>query len=241
MVGIGLLMLALGIWSLLLRWRGRLYDAPLMHRAAVLMGPAGFVAVLAGWITTEVGRQPYTVYGLLTTAQSPRRSMRRGRGLVAGRVHPGLFRAVRRRRVLHPAPDGASRRTPASPTCRPTSRSAPPASCRRRRMEQAGAASRRSEAADGTRPPLHLGRPDRLRGPGLCRARRLRSRRRHPVPLCPRRGRPRPDDELGRARLGRQRDLAGARRRRPVRRLPARLRRDHAGALRARSSPCCWP
>ena len=70
MVGIGLLMLGLGLWSLVLRWRGRLYDAPLMHRAAVLMGPAGFVAVLAGWVTTEVGRQPYTVYGLLTTAQS---------------------------------------------------------------------------------------------------------------------------------------------------------------------------
>ena len=41
-----------------------------MHRAAVLMGPSGFVAVLAGWITTEVGRQPYTVYGLLTTVKS---------------------------------------------------------------------------------------------------------------------------------------------------------------------------
>ena len=34
------------------------------------MGPMGFVAVLAGWITTEVGRQPYTVYGLLRTAES---------------------------------------------------------------------------------------------------------------------------------------------------------------------------
>ncbi|RVP96867.1 cytochrome ubiquinol oxidase subunit I, partial [Sinorhizobium meliloti] len=40
------------------------------HRAAVLMGPAGFVAVLAGWITTEVGRQPYTIYGHLLTADS---------------------------------------------------------------------------------------------------------------------------------------------------------------------------
>ena len=69
----------------MLRWRGRLYDAPLMHRAAVLMGPAGFVAVLAGWITTEVGRQPYTVYGLLTTAESRLRDRRRrrGRSLVA--------------------------------------------------------------------------------------------------------------------------------------------------------------
>jgi cytochrome bd ubiquinol oxidase subunit I len=70
MVGIGFAMLGLGLWSLWLRLRRRLYDAPWMHRAAVLMGPSGFIAVLAGWITTEVGRQPYTVYGLLTTAQS---------------------------------------------------------------------------------------------------------------------------------------------------------------------------
>ena len=34
------------------------------------MGPSGFVAVLAGWITTEVGRQPFTVYGLLRTSES---------------------------------------------------------------------------------------------------------------------------------------------------------------------------
>ncbi len=70
MVGIGFAMLGLGIWSLWLRYRGTLYDAPLMHRAAILLGPTGFIAVLAGWVTTEVGRQPYTVYGLLTTAQS---------------------------------------------------------------------------------------------------------------------------------------------------------------------------
>jgi len=36
----------------------------------VLMGPAGFIAVLAGWITTEVGRQPFTIYGLMRTAES---------------------------------------------------------------------------------------------------------------------------------------------------------------------------
>ena len=70
MVGLGFAMLGLGLWSLWLRWRGKLYDAPWMHRAAILMGPSGVVAVLAGWITTEVGRQPYTVYGVLTTAQS---------------------------------------------------------------------------------------------------------------------------------------------------------------------------
>jgi len=70
MVGLGFAMLGLGLWSLWLRWRGRLYASDWMHRAALLMAPAGFIAVLAGWITTEVGRQPYTVYGVLTTAQS---------------------------------------------------------------------------------------------------------------------------------------------------------------------------
>jgi len=70
MVALGLAMAGLGLWSLWARWRGRLYAAPWLHRAALLLGPAGFVAVLAGWITTEVGRQPYTVYGLLRTADS---------------------------------------------------------------------------------------------------------------------------------------------------------------------------
>ena len=70
MVALGLAMLALGLWSLLARRRKRLYRSRPLHRAAVVMGPAGFVAVIAGWITTEVGRQPYTVYGLLKTAES---------------------------------------------------------------------------------------------------------------------------------------------------------------------------
>jgi cytochrome bd ubiquinol oxidase subunit I len=70
MVGIGIAMIALGLWSLWLRLRGRLYDSSLMLAASVLMGPSGFIAVLAGWITTEVGRQPFTVHGLLRTAES---------------------------------------------------------------------------------------------------------------------------------------------------------------------------
>lgn len=70
MVGLGFAMLGLGVFSLLARWRGRLYDWTWLHRAAIAMGPSGFVAVIAGWITTEVGRQPYTVYGELLTAQS---------------------------------------------------------------------------------------------------------------------------------------------------------------------------
>ncbi|HWH16801.1 MAG TPA: cytochrome ubiquinol oxidase subunit I [Allosphingosinicella sp.] len=67
MVGLGFLMLALGLWSLGARLRGRLYDWRLLHRFALLMGPAGFVAVIAGWVTTEVGRQPFVIYNLLRT------------------------------------------------------------------------------------------------------------------------------------------------------------------------------
>ena len=70
MIMLGFAMLGLGAWSLYCRWRGTLYQNDWLHRLALVMGPAGFVAVLAGWITTEVGRQPYTVYGHLLTADS---------------------------------------------------------------------------------------------------------------------------------------------------------------------------
>ena len=70
MVGLGFAMLGIGAWGLLQRLRGRLFTPGWLHRACVVMGPMGFVAVLAGWITTEVGRQPFTVYGLLRTSES---------------------------------------------------------------------------------------------------------------------------------------------------------------------------
>ncbi len=70
MVGLGFLMMGLGLLSLWLRWRGRIYDYRPLHVFAMMMGPSGFIAVLAGWFTTEVGRQPFTVYGLLRTVDS---------------------------------------------------------------------------------------------------------------------------------------------------------------------------
>ena len=70
MVGLGVLMVTLGLAGLWARWRGTLYEWGLLHRFAVLMAPAGFLAVIAGWVTTEVGRQPFVVYGLLRTAQA---------------------------------------------------------------------------------------------------------------------------------------------------------------------------
>lgn len=70
MVGLGLLMLGQGVASLVLRRRQRLYAARWMLRVCAWMAPAGFVAMLSGWVVTEVGRQPFTVFGLLRTADS---------------------------------------------------------------------------------------------------------------------------------------------------------------------------
>ncbi len=70
MVALAIAMLGLGLWTLVARVRKRLYDSVWLHRAAVLMAPSGLIAVICGWVTTEVGRQPYTVYGLLRTAHS---------------------------------------------------------------------------------------------------------------------------------------------------------------------------
>ncbi len=70
MVGLGFLMFAVGVVALWLRWKRRLYESRWLQRVVLAMAPAGFVALLSGWVTTEVGRQPYTVYGMLRTADS---------------------------------------------------------------------------------------------------------------------------------------------------------------------------
>ncbi|KNC91031.1 cytochrome ubiquinol oxidase subunit I [Trabulsiella odontotermitis] len=70
MVGLGIVMVVTGVAGLVVRLRGRLWRARWLQRLTVLMAPAGFVAMLAGWLVTETGRQPWTVYGLLRTAHS---------------------------------------------------------------------------------------------------------------------------------------------------------------------------
>ncbi|MBW8305065.1 MAG: cytochrome ubiquinol oxidase subunit I [Brevundimonas sp.] len=70
MVGLGMLMIGLGLWGAWLVWRKRLTDNRWFLRFAVAMGPAGFAAVIAGWIVTEVGRQPWVVQGVLRTADA---------------------------------------------------------------------------------------------------------------------------------------------------------------------------
>ena len=67
MVGLGVLMLLLALIGLWLRKTGRFYESPWFHRFALIMGPSGFIAMLAGWFTTEVGRQPWVVYGVMRT------------------------------------------------------------------------------------------------------------------------------------------------------------------------------
>lgn len=70
MVGIGVLMLTLVIWSAVSWRRGTLARSKGLLRAWMCMTPAGFVAVLAGWYTTEIGRQPYVIYGLMRTGEA---------------------------------------------------------------------------------------------------------------------------------------------------------------------------
>jgi cytochrome d ubiquinol oxidase subunit I len=70
MVGIAVVMLAMAVVGQYLRFNGALDRADWYLKLCPWTAPLGFVAVIAGWMTTEVGRQPWTVYGLLRTAQS---------------------------------------------------------------------------------------------------------------------------------------------------------------------------
>lgn len=70
MAGLGMLMLLTAVVGLLLRRNGKLYEAGWYQWFVLCMGPSGIVALLAGWITTEVGRQPWTVYGVVRTVDS---------------------------------------------------------------------------------------------------------------------------------------------------------------------------
>jgi cytochrome d ubiquinol oxidase subunit I len=67
MVGMGLIMVAVSWFGAFLRWRGTLESTRWFLWVTFLSFPSGFIAVLAGWFTAEVGRQPWVVYGLLRT------------------------------------------------------------------------------------------------------------------------------------------------------------------------------
>ena len=83
MLAIVFAMLAIVVASWWLRARGRLFETRWFLRCCEIAGPFGFVAVLAGWVTTEVGRQPWTVYGLMRTADSVSPSLTGGDVLIS--------------------------------------------------------------------------------------------------------------------------------------------------------------
>jgi cytochrome bd ubiquinol oxidase subunit I len=70
MVGLGMLMIATGVIALVLYFKKRLFDTRWFQLWCMALTPAGFIAVLAGWFVTEIGRQPYMVYNVLRTADS---------------------------------------------------------------------------------------------------------------------------------------------------------------------------
>jgi len=71
MVGIGTLLAAIGAFYLVVRVRKkRLPETPWFYRALVLAGPLSVAALIAGWVTTETGRQPWVAYGFMRTADA---------------------------------------------------------------------------------------------------------------------------------------------------------------------------
>lgn len=70
MVGIGMAMILTGVFAAVLHWRKRLFETRWFQWWCVVLTPAGFIAVLAGWWVTEVGRQPWIVYEVMLTAES---------------------------------------------------------------------------------------------------------------------------------------------------------------------------
>ena len=81
MVGMGLIMLAISWFGNFLRLRGKLETTRWFLWCAFLSFPAGFIAVLTGWYTAEVGRQPWVVYGLLRTEDAVTPSLTTGLAL----------------------------------------------------------------------------------------------------------------------------------------------------------------
>ncbi len=219
MAGLGVLMILMSVAAWALRRRERLFESKWFQRFAVAMGPTGFITLLAGWVTTEAGRQPWVVYGVMRTSQavSPLTTQQVGISLMTFVVvyflvfGTGIYYMLKLMRSGPALPGQTPHGVPAALA---ESDRAPPAvrrrSADRRRLNLPSLAAcekqngcNRSVGRDHRTGPLHV-----------CGAGRLRSGHRHRLPVLPRRKRARPDDEHRRAGLGRQRNLARARRRR---------------------------
>src|SRR5712672_3469088 len=240
MAGLGFLMLLLGLWGTWARWNNQLYQSKIFLRFAVLMGPAGLIAIVAGWLTTEIGRQPWVVYGVMRTkdAVSNHSALELSITLIVFIV---MYVAVFGTGIKYmlmlvakgPQPQGNIHLSPKVKAddrhvlCPPF----PTASIRRSTCRAPGGDS------DGHRSSRHLGRDYRLWIDDVCGDGWFRSRNRHPLSVHPRPRRSRHHGEHGRAGLGRQRDLAGTGRSHPDGSLPARLFR---AAQRALHSPLLY-
>jgi cytochrome bd ubiquinol oxidase subunit I len=133
MVGLGLLMIAVAAISVGLRRGGRIYEASWFMQLAIAMSPAGFIALLAGWVTTEVGRQPWVVYGVLRTVDAVTPAVTTGAlatslaafVIVYGIIFPAGMLYMLRLVRAGPAPEGgepppqAAARPPGWPPGRP--------------------------------------------------------------------------------------------------------------------------
>jgi cytochrome bd ubiquinol oxidase subunit I len=94
MVGIGFLMLAIVIVGNWLRWRSELYDRRWFLLACEWSLPLGFVAVIAGWVVTETGRQPWVVYHQLRTADAVTPSLSGGEVLASLALYVAVYLVV---------------------------------------------------------------------------------------------------------------------------------------------------
>ena len=91
MVGIGtmlILLMLLSVWSL---WRGRLYQSKPLLWALMLALPFPYIATTAGWMTAELGRQPWVIYGLMRTSQGLSPLVSAGNGLFTLLGFMGLY------------------------------------------------------------------------------------------------------------------------------------------------------
>jgi cytochrome bd ubiquinol oxidase subunit I len=69
MVGLGTFFIAILVFALFALWRGRLYNSPLLLWALMLLAPFPYIATTFGWMTAELGRHQWVIYGLMRTAQ----------------------------------------------------------------------------------------------------------------------------------------------------------------------------
>jgi cytochrome d ubiquinol oxidase subunit I len=71
MVAAGMIMVAIAVWGGWLAWRRKaLFESRLFLQAAAAAAPLGFIAIETGWVVTEVGRQPWIIYGVMRTADA---------------------------------------------------------------------------------------------------------------------------------------------------------------------------